>query len=259
MPLPARRIARTLKSIGRSSGSWIILQPRLPGLLQWLVVVVVPTYSGGPATEFHRVPRGHPTFSYACNAPTKSPTDYSLWMNAELILGGARSGKSALAERRAIDSGLNVIYIATACETGDTEMAARIAHHRARRPSHWQTEEEPLQLAARLHQWAAPDRLLLVDCLTLWLTNLMLGLETDLEPDRVPGLEPERQQLLDVLPALPGRIILVSNEVGWGIVPMNELSRRFADEQGRLNQAVAAVCSKVTLVAAGLPLELKPR
>lgn len=251
MPLPARRIARTLKPIGRSSGSWIILQPRLPGLLQWLVAVVVPTYSGGPATEFHRVPRRHPDCNNTRNAPTESPADYSLRMNAELILGGARSGKSALAERRAIDSGLDVIYIATATvvDTGDHEMAARIAHHRARRPSHWHTEEEPLHLAERLRQWAAPDRLLLIDCLTLWLTNLMLG----------PGLEPERQQLLDVLPTLPGRIILVSNEVGWGIVPMHELSRRFADEQGRLNQAVAAVCNKVTLVAAGLPLELKPR
>ena len=170
-------------------------------------------------------------------------------MSAELIIGGARSGKSALAERRAIDSGLDVVYVATATVIGndDDEMPERIAHHRARRPAHWRTEEEPRQLAAKLGELAAPDRLLLVDCLTLWLTNLMLG----------HGLEPERGYLLEVLPKLPGRIILVSNEVGWGIVPMNELSRRFADEQGHLNQAVAAVCSKVTLVAAGLPLELK--
>jgi adenosylcobinamide kinase/adenosylcobinamide-phosphate guanylyltransferase len=167
-------------------------------------------------------------------------------MNAELIFGGARSGKSSLAERRAIEFGLDVVYIATAT-AGDGEMGERIAQHRARRPSHWRTVEESLQLAAVLNEHAAPERLLLVDCLTLWLTNLMLG----------PGLEPERAALLATLPTLPGRTILVSNEVGWGIVPMNELSRRFADEQGRLNQAVAAVCGKVTLVAAGLPLELK--
>lgn len=171
---------------------------------------------------------------------------HSLQMNAELIIGGARSGKSVLAERRAIDSGLDVIYIATAM-AGDGEMVDRIAHHRARRPTQWRTEEEPLHLAAKLKSLATPGHLLLVDCLTLWLTNLMLG----------PGLEPEREQLLNILPKLPGRIILVSNEVGCGIVPMNELSRRFADEQGRLNQAVAAACGKVTLVAAGLPLELK--
>ena len=167
-------------------------------------------------------------------------------MAIELIIGGARSGKSALAERRAIDSGLAVTYLATAT-AGDQEMAARIAHHRQRRPPHWQTAEEPVELAAALHAHAGADRLLLVDCLTLWLSNLMLG----------PGLEPERSQLLDSLDRLPGRIILVSNEVGWGIVPINELARRFADEQGRLNQEVAARSARVTLVAAGLPLELK--
>lgn len=164
----------------------------------------------------------------------------------ELIIGGARSGKSALAENRAIDSGLEVVYIATAA-AGDGEMAQRIAHHRQRRPDHWRTVEESLTLAATLRAEAAPQRLLLVDCLTLWLTNLLLG----------PGLEPERSHLLETLPTLPGRVILVSNEVGWGIVPINELARRFADEQGRLNQAVAAICRRVTLVAAGLPLELK--
>jgi adenosylcobinamide kinase/adenosylcobinamide-phosphate guanylyltransferase len=127
-------------------------------------------------------------------------------------------------------------------------MAARIAHHRTRRPPQWLTVEQPLYLAAALLKEAAADRILLVDCLTLWLTNLLLG----------PGLEPERGTLLNALPTLPGRILLVSNEVGCGIVPMNELARRFADEQGRLNQAVAATCERVTLVAAGLPLELKP-
>jgi adenosylcobinamide kinase/adenosylcobinamide-phosphate guanylyltransferase len=165
----------------------------------------------------------------------------------ELIIGGARSGKSALAERRAADSDLAVCYVATG-EPGDAEMRERIAHHRARRPDHWQTVEEPLHLAAVLAAEAAPERCLIVDCLTLWLTNLLLG----------PGLEEERARLLETLPSLPGRVILVSNEVGWGIVPINDLARRFADEQGRLNQQVAAVADRVTLVAAGLPLELKP-
>lgn len=165
---------------------------------------------------------------------------------ADLILGGARSGKSALAERRAQASGLDVVYVATG-SAGDSEMQQRIAHHRARRPPHWRTVEEPLRLAAVLQAEAAAERCLIVDCLTLWLTNLLLG----------PGLEPEREALLTTLPALPGSVILVSNEVGCGIVPLNELARRFADEQGRLNQAAAAACQRVTLVAAGLPLELK--
>jgi adenosylcobinamide kinase/adenosylcobinamide-phosphate guanylyltransferase len=164
----------------------------------------------------------------------------------ELILGGARSGKSALAERRAAESGLAVAYLATA-QAQDDEMRRRIDHHRQRRPANWLTVEEPLHLAAALGANAAPGRCLLVDCLTLWLSNRMLG----------PGLEPERGALLGCLPALPGRIILVSNEVGWGIVPANELARAFADEQGRLNQAVAALCERVTLVVAGLPLEMK--
>ena len=167
-------------------------------------------------------------------------------MSIELIIGGARSGKSSLAERRAAESGLAVAYIATAT-IGDGEMAQRIAHHRERRPAHWRTVEEPLHLADALRSEAAPGRLLLVDCLTLWLSNLLLG----------PGLEPERRRLLEALGDLPGRVIMVSNEVGWGVVPANELARRCAGEQGRLNQAVAALCDRVTLVVAGLPLELK--
>ena len=165
----------------------------------------------------------------------------------ELILGGARSGKSLLAETRARESGLAVAYIATG-EALDEEMAARIAHHRQRRPEHWRTLEAPLRLAAALKAEAAPDRCLIVDCLTLWLSNLLLA----------EGEAQETAALLETLPGLPGRIILVSNEVGWGIVPANALARRFADEQGRLNQRVAALCGRVTLTAAGLPLELKP-
>ena len=163
----------------------------------------------------------------------------------ELVIGGARSGKSAHAEARARTSGLKVTYLATG-EARDAEMGARITHHRARRPAGWRTVEEPLLLAAALRRAAAPDTCLLVDCLTLWLTNVLLAAR-DAEIDR----------LLDALPELPGRIILVSNEVGWGIVPENALARRFRDEQGRLNQQVAALADRVTLVAAGLALPLK--
>ena len=163
----------------------------------------------------------------------------------ELVIGGARSGKSAHAEARARTSGLKVTYLATG-EARDAEMGARIAHHRARRPAGWRTVEEPLLLAAALRRAAAPDTCLLVDCLTLWLANVLFA-----ERDG------EVAKLLETLPELPGRIILVSNEVGWGIVPENALARRFRDEQGRLNQQVAALADRVTLVAAGLALPLK--
>ena len=167
----------------------------------------------------------------------------------ELILGGARSGKSALAERLAQQSGQAVLYLATAT-AGDAEMSERILHHRQRRPSHWQLLEEPIELAASLQQHASPDTTILVDCLTLWLTNLLLQESNEL-------FEQQRQALLDCLPGLPGRIILVSNEVGLGVVPMGELSRRYVDEAGRLHQALASICDRVTLVVAGLPQVFK--
>ena len=182
-------------------------------------------------------------------------------MSATLILGGARSGKSARAERLARDSGKDVVYLATA-HAGDGEMSERIAHHRARRPAHWPTVEESLGLAGALRRECTAGRLVLVDCLTLWLTNLMLCGDEPL-PESGKLLLParfdqERAALLDVLDAgLPGELILVSNEVGMGIVPMGALSRRFADEAGWLNQEVAARASRVILVAAGLPLVLK--
>lgn len=166
-----------------------------------------------------------------------------------LILGGARSGKSALAERLAAASDLDVYYIATA-QPLDGEMSARIAHHRARRPAHWGSVEEPLALAAALNQHAEPNRCLLVDCLTLWLSNL-LG-----HPDPA-RFTSERAKLLDAVGGLPGELLLVSNEVGQGIVPMGELSRRFVDEAGRLHQDLAARCGRVLFVTAGLPLALK--
>jgi adenosylcobinamide kinase/adenosylcobinamide-phosphate guanylyltransferase len=165
----------------------------------------------------------------------------------ELILGGARSGKSTLAEQRAAASDRDVTYVATAT-AGDTEMAERIAHHRQRRPGHWRTVEAGGELAATLAREAAPERCLLVDCLTLWLGQLIADESV---------LARERTALLDGLAALPGDILLVSNEVGLGIVPADALARQFRDEAGRLNQAVAAQCERVTFVAAGLPLTLK--
>ncbi|HTO18780.1 MAG TPA: bifunctional adenosylcobinamide kinase/adenosylcobinamide-phosphate guanylyltransferase [Pseudomonas sp.] len=167
----------------------------------------------------------------------------------ELILGGARSGKSRLAEQRAADSGLRVTYVATS-QALDGEMAARIEHHRARRPAHWGLVEEPLALAQVLREQAAPERCLLVDCLTLWLTNLLML-------DDAARLAAERQALLETLPELPGRVILVSNETGLGVVPLGELSRRYVDEAGWLHQALAAACQRVTFTVAGLPMVLK--
>ncbi|MDR2032947.1 MAG: bifunctional adenosylcobinamide kinase/adenosylcobinamide-phosphate guanylyltransferase [Azoarcus sp.] len=182
----------------------------------------------------------------------------------QLIIGGARSGKSAHAEKLAHAAeagGGRVIYIATAA-AGDAEMAARIARHRAHRPPHWRTEETALPLASTLREMAAPDVFIIVDCLTLWLNNLFFAgnaaarAETGEEID-CPLLRGEIAALEIALPHLPGQIALVSNEVGGGIVPTARLARAFADEQGWLNQRVAACCDKVTLMVAGLPLRLK--
>lgn len=167
----------------------------------------------------------------------------------ELILGGARSGKSRLAERHAAESGLAVHYIATG-QARDGEMAERIARHKASRPAHWALVEEPLALAGVLRAQAAADRCLLIDCLTLWLSNLLL----DADPQRFAR---ERDALLECLADLPGRIILVSNETGLGVVPMGELSRRFVDESGWLHQAVAERAQRVIFTVAGLPMVLK--
>jgi adenosylcobinamide kinase/adenosylcobinamide-phosphate guanylyltransferase len=176
-----------------------------------------------------------------------------------LILGGARSGKSRYAETLALQSGAAVTLIATA-EAGDEEMRVRIERHRAERPSGWRTVEEPVALAATLAREAAPGRTLIVDCLTLWLTNLLAGAE-ELPPgsdaDALPRFVTERAALLTLLPQLPGHIVLIANETGLGLVPATALGRLFRDEAGRLNQAVAALCPRVVFVAAGLPLVLK--
>lgn len=168
---------------------------------------------------------------------------------AELILGGARSGKSRLAERQAADSGLAVVYIATS-QPLDGEMSARVAHHRARRPDHWGLVEEPVELARVLREHASAGTCLLVDCLTLWLTNLLM-LEDEAR------LVAERDALLACIAELPGRVLLVSNETGLGVVPLGELTRRYVDEAGWLHQALAERCTRVTFTVAGLPMLLK--
>jgi len=182
-------------------------------------------------------------------------------VSTTLVFGGQRSGKSAYAERLAQDSGKEVVYVATS-RAGDGEMAARIAHHRDRRPLEWRTVEEELALAQVLRAESTPGRLVLVDCLTLWLSNLMFCDGREYPEvgaiDLPPRFHAERTALLDLLEGgLAGDVIFVSNEVGMGIVPWGAISRSFADEAGRLNQAVAARVERAVLVAAGLPLVLK--
>ena len=167
----------------------------------------------------------------------------------QLILGGARSGKSRLAEKLAAESGCAVTYIATS-QPLDGEMNERVRHHRERRPEHWALIEEPVELARVLRDNARADACLLVDCLTLWLTNLLM-LE-DLQ-----RLNAERDVLLECLAELPGEILFVSNETGMGVVPLGELTRRYVDEAGWLHQALAERCQRVVLTVAGLPLTLK--
>jgi adenosylcobinamide kinase / adenosylcobinamide-phosphate guanylyltransferase len=164
-----------------------------------------------------------------------------------LILGGARSGKSRYAERLVLESGLAPVYVATA-QALDDEMAARIAAHRARRGGKWRTVEEPLDLVAALHRECAPDRAVLVDCLTLWLANLM-------SKDR--PRDPEMERLVAALGALPGALVLVSNEVGLGVVPTAAMARAFIDHAGWLHQRIAEQADLVVFMAAGLPLHLK--
>jgi adenosylcobinamide kinase / adenosylcobinamide-phosphate guanylyltransferase len=164
-----------------------------------------------------------------------------------LILGGARSGKSGFAENLVASCGKSALYLATA-EPRDDEMRARIDTHRARRGSFWTTAEEPLELVNRLLAVADQPQPILIDCLTLWLSNL-LGAERDI------GFEIER--LLATLPQIKAPVMMVANEVGLGIVPENELARRFRDHAGRLNQKIAALADRVVFLAAGLPLTLK--
>ena len=165
-----------------------------------------------------------------------------------LILGGVRSGKSRLAERLAIESQMPVTYIATATAQ-DEEMQQRIAKHREQRPDHWDVTEEPIELAAALSN-VDTEHCILLDCLTLWLTNLLLT-------DDLTLFTREHGAFLAVLPSLNHRILIVSNETNMGITPMGKLSRRYCDEAGRLHQALAQHCDQVILTVAGLPHTLK--
>ena len=164
-----------------------------------------------------------------------------------LVLGGARSGKSSYAEKMVESSGLQPLYLATG-RAFDKEMENRIAIHRDRRGSEWQTVEEPLDLIGALTLNAATDRFVLVDCLTLWLTNLMMA-ERDITT--------ETASLVAMLPDLAGPVVFVSSEVGLGIVPENRMAREFRDHAGFLHQAVAAIADDVYFMAAGLPLRMK--
>ena len=164
-----------------------------------------------------------------------------------LVLGGARSGKSSYAEDRCAGSGGELIYVATA-EAHDTEMSDRIRLHQERRGPGWRTVEAPLDLVRVLENQAGAGRVVLVDCITLWLSNMM---------GKSMNVAAELTRLADALPSLAGTVVLVSNEVGMGIVPDNPLARAFRDEAGLANQMLAAACDEVVFVAAGLPMTLK--
>jgi adenosylcobinamide kinase / adenosylcobinamide-phosphate guanylyltransferase len=164
-----------------------------------------------------------------------------------LVIGGARSGKSAFAEGLAAKSGLSKVYVATG-QAFDREMSDRIDLHKARRGPDWENVEDPFDLARVLKNAAGEGRAVLVDCLTLWVTNLMLEQR---------DVDAEADALLELLPALAGQVIFVSSEVGLGIVPDNYMARAFRDHAGRLHQNIAAIADEVYFVAAGLPLKMK--
>lgn len=187
-----------------------------------------------------------------------------------LVLGGARSGKSSFAERLAAECGEPLLYVATAT-AGDAEMAARIAQHRARRPAHWRTLEAPLDVAGQVAAERGAARTVLLEDLTLLLSNLILAGEADateaacraaeavdrLDTAAAEAVERQAAAEVEALLALEVNVILVSNEVGMGLVPTSRLGRLFRDALGRLNQHAAALAGEVYFVAAGLPLRLK--
>lgn len=165
-----------------------------------------------------------------------------------LVLGGARSGKSAFAENLVLSGGGTAHYIATS-RAWDDEMKDRISHHRDRRGDMWTTHEEPLALTEVLQRLDKPENIILVDCLTLWVTNLMMEEGRDVEAAFAP--------LVAHVATARARIVFVSNEVGLGIVPENRMAREFRDHAGRLHQQIAAVAGEVYFIAAGLPLRMK--
>jgi adenosylcobinamide kinase/adenosylcobinamide-phosphate guanylyltransferase len=171
------------------------------------------------------------------------------------VLGGARSGKSLHAEQLANDSALAVTYIATARVTGDAEFSARIARHRERRPAHWRLHEADADLAGAVAQIDAPHHCILIDCLTLWLAGLLCPPEGGGVP--IAHCHAHFAALEAALIDARGKIIVVSNEIGLGVVPLGAATRLYVDELGRLNQRIAALSTRVTMMVAGLPLVLK--
>ncbi len=178
----------------------------------------------------------------------ESSTSTPIECRAVLVLGGARSGKSRYAQALAEGCSAERLYLATAV-AGDAEMAARIARHQDERGEGWRTREEPLELGGALGAEAQEGRVVLVDCVTIWLSNVLLA-----------GMDPAERiaELAATVARLSGPAVLVSNEVGAGIVPSTSLGREFRDWQGRANQELARVCGAVIFVAAGLPTLLKP-
>lgn len=166
-----------------------------------------------------------------------------------LITGGARSGKSKYAEQRAGELGGRRLYIATA-EAKDEEMAQRIAEHKKRRGNDWTTIEEPVELSSALLAQRGRTDCALVDCVTLWLSNLLLPRDTEFAEEKV-------EELLETLPRLDFHVVLVTNEVGWGIVPENAVARQFRDLTGSANQRIAAAANEVVLTVAGIPMFVK--
>ncbi len=172
-----------------------------------------------------------------------------------LILGGARSGKSGYAESCALSclankAGKHKLYYIATGTAGDEEMTGRIAHHQARRDERWELIEEPLELAKTLSILNQPTNIIVLDCLTLWVSNLLCS-------NNKIVFENEKKSFIDTVASLSCDVFIVSNEVGSGVVPMGQLSREFVDHSGWLHQDLAKLCDTVTLVVAGLPLSLK--
>lgn len=167
--------------------------------------------------------------------------------NTHLVLGGARSGKSRFGEQIAKDSGLEVIYVATA-QAYDNEMVKRIEQHKLDRPDHWQSIEEPVNLPQIIEDNSHSKNIILVDCLTLWLMNLL---------DAKLDIPKEVDALLNALSKSSGAVVMVSNEITMGVVPMGEMSRQYVDELGRMHQRIAQQAHNVTLMVAGIPMAIK--
>jgi len=167
----------------------------------------------------------------------------------QFVLGGTRSGKSRFAQQLAVQSDKQVVYVATATEI-DAEMRERIKRHQDERPKDWELVERPYDLAEFFESSCYCDKFIIVDCLTLWLNNLLFR-------DKDCDVQAHTKQLTNALLACNCNVILVSNEVGLGIIPMGEVSRRFVDEAGRMNQSIANIADEVNLIAAGIPMQLE--